>query len=108
MTELAIWGKGVIKAINWSGGWQTNFCDTTINRYVYDSTTFQLIEELSSAPVGSSAFTFNVEDLGSTTDNQGRLKHQFRVHVFGEDSRLPHLTLKVFISPRSNIYPKAT
>ena len=84
LTELAIWGKGVIKAINWSEDGKQIFVDTSINRYIYDSTTFQLIEEVSSTSSNSSMLTFDVEDLGSTTDNQGRLKHQFRVHVFNE------------------------
>ncbi len=82
LTELAVWGKGVIKGIKWSEDGGQIFVDTALGRYVYDSTAFQLVEEGLEFSESDSNLTFNVEDLGSSTDSTGHLKKQYRVQIF--------------------------
>ncbi|MBI5932898.1 MAG: hypothetical protein HY867_04260 [Chloroflexi bacterium] len=82
MTELAVWGKGAIKGIGWSEDGQQIFIDTALGRYVYDSASFQLIEDELEFSAGDSKLTFHVEDLGSSADSMGRLKKQYRVQIF--------------------------
>lgn len=82
LTELAVWGKGLIKGIKWSEDGNQIFVDTVLGRYIYDSTSFQLVEDGLEFSERNSGLSFNVEDLGSSTDSSGRLKQQFRVQVF--------------------------
>ncbi len=82
LTELAVWGKGLIKGIKWSEDGNQIFVDTVLGRYVYDSTSFQLVEDGLEFSERNSGLSFNVEDLGSSTDSSGRLKQQFRVQIF--------------------------
>lgn len=81
VAELAVWGKGVIKNIKWSEDGKQIFVDTTLGRYAYDSALFQLVEEGLDFAEEGSGLSFNVEDLGSSTDSSGHLKKQFRVQV---------------------------
>jgi WD40 repeat protein len=76
-----VWGKGVIKDIKWSEDGKQIFVDTTLGRYAYDSASFRRVDEGLDFTEESSGLSFNVEDLGSSTDSSGHLKQQFRVQV---------------------------
>jgi WD40 repeat protein len=79
--EIAVWGNGVIKDLQWSDDGKQIFVDTSLGRYAYDSTSFELIERELEFTQNNPGSSFNVEDLGSSTDSFGRLKKQFRVQV---------------------------
>lgn len=81
LTELAIWGKGAMKAIKWSEDGKQIFIFTSIGQYAYDSTSFQPMDVISNSLAGSSNIFLNVEDLGFQVDSDGRGKHLFRIHV---------------------------
>jgi len=81
LTELAVWGKGVIKGIRWSEDGQQVFVDTALGRYVYDAASFQLVEEGLDVSEDTQNLSFTMEDLGASTDSSGHLKHPFKVFV---------------------------
>ncbi len=85
LTELAIWGKGTIKAIEWSEDGKQILVNTPIGQYAYDSTSFQPMMIVSNSITDSSNIQLDVEDLGFEVDSNGRGKHMFRIHV-GTDS----------------------
>jgi len=109
LTELAVWGKGVIRGINWSEDGNQIFVDTALGRYAYDSVSFQLVDEGLGFAEESSGLSFNVEDLGSSTDSLGRLKRQFRIQVLTDgkstgsfDVDTPYWPVVTYM-PESNI-----
>lgn len=81
LTEMAIWGKGAIKAIKWSEDGKQILVVTSIGEYAYHADSLE--------PLGLAAFYgdvssvdfLNVEDLGFEVDSNGRGKHMFRIHV---------------------------
>lgn len=82
LTELAIWGKGAITAIQWSDNGKQIFIITSIGQYAYDSASFQPMELASTSPTTNANIRFlDVEELGFQVDSEGRQKHMFRIHV---------------------------
>lgn len=81
LAELAVWGKGVIRGIRWSADGQQIFVDTALGRYVYDAASLQLVEDGLGVSDDRSKLSFNVEDLGASTDSAGHIKHPFKVSV---------------------------
>lgn len=81
LTELAIWGRGAIKAIRWSEDGKQILVVTSIGEYAYHAESLE--------PLGLAAFYgdvnsvvfLNVEELGFQVDSEGRGKHMFRVHI---------------------------
>ena len=82
LTELAIWGKGIIKEITWSEDGKQFIIVTSIGRYKYDPETLQLAEEeIVPFTKDDSSLSFGFEDFGLKADEQGRAIRQFKVHV---------------------------
>jgi len=85
LKEMAIWGRGAIRSVQWSQDGGQIFVDTALSRNVYDSTTLQFREEFFIYGSDTPMLTFDVEDLGATADSQGRLRHPFKINVIGSD-----------------------